>query len=183
MSSMRYGTPNVTKISCLCRLDCSSFSRPFGSKRDHGNVYSRFQERSKDRSQQGLIPGTFLRAFQGSIPGTILRTFHDFVASFPGHSHLQFLTACFAFAYCKQSKTGGGNGLGTRLQNHGTFLRSFPESILWNVLEIVPVIDPWNILVYVPMIALRSKHSRHGCENEERSSLHKQLIFVAFGVP
>ena len=25
--------------------------------------------------------------------------------------------------------------------------------------------------------------SRHGRENEERSSLHKQLIFVAFGVP
>ena len=56
----------------------------------------------------------------------------------------------------------------------------------WNVLENVPGIDRWNVLENA---SIRSRDrasiqtSRHGRENEERSSLHKQLIFVAFGVP
>ena len=47
-------------------------------------------------------------------------------------------------------------------------------------------IDRWNVLENA---GIRSRDrasiqtSRHGRENEERSSLHKQLIFVAFGVP
>ena len=56
----------------------------------------------------------------------------------------------------------------------------------WNVLEIVLGIDPWNVLEN-PSVGSRDRASiqtsRHGRENEERSSLHKQLIFVAFGVP
>ena len=68
----------------------------------------------------------------------------------------------------------------------------------WNILENVPGIDPWNVLEIAPGIdrwnvlenaSIRSRDhasiqtSRHGRENEERSSLHKQLIFVAFSVP
>ena len=38
------------------------------------------------------------------------------LASFPGRSRLQFLIA-YCFAYSMRSKTGGGNGLGTRLSH------------------------------------------------------------------
>ena len=54
------------------------------------------------------------------------------------------------------------------------------------LLEIVPGIDPWNVLENT---SIRSRDraliqtSLHSCENKERSSLHKQLIFVAFGIP
>ena len=37
------------------------------------------------------------------------------LASFPGLPRLQFLIACSMQKYDKQSKTGGGEGLGTRL--------------------------------------------------------------------
>ena len=40
------------------------------------------------------------------------------LASFPGRSRLQFLIAYSVFAYSMRSKTGGGNGLGTRLESH-----------------------------------------------------------------
>ena len=77
-------------------------------------------------------------------------------------------------------------------------LENVPGIDPWNVLENVPGIDPWNALKIVPGIdrwnvlenaSIRShdgasiQTSRHGRENEERSSLHKQLIFVALGVP
>ena len=52
------------------------------------------------------------------------------VASFPGLPRLRFLIACWlSFAYCKRSKTGAGEGLGTRLRTrvgmcmYGTILR------------------------------------------------------------
>ena len=57
---------------------------------------------------------------------------------------------------------------------------------LENVPRIDPGIDPWNVLENASMCSrdrASIQTSRHGHENEERSSLHKQLIFVAFGVP
>ena len=70
---MPYGTPNVTKISCLCRLDRSSFSRPC---RDVW-IKARSRERilAFSRTFQLSIPGTISRTFQGSIPRTFSRTF------------------------------------------------------------------------------------------------------------
>ena len=63
--------------------------------------------------------------------------------------------------YIHQSKTEGGKGLGTRLQNHGTFSRTFPESILGTFSRSFPgsILGAFlKTRVYVPMIALRSKH-------------------------
>ena len=86
---IHYGTPNATKISCLCRLDRSSFSRPcrdvWIEARSRGRIlaFSRTFQRSIPgtisrtfqesilRTFQGLIPRTFSRMFQGSILGTI----------------------------------------------------------------------------------------------------------------
>ena len=65
-------------------------------------------------------------------------------------------------------------------------LENVPGIDPWNVFEIVPGIDPWNVLENA---SIRSRDrasiqtSRHGRENEERSILHNQLIFVAVGVP
>ena len=84
-----YGMPNATKISWLCRLDCSSFSQPCRECLDRSVITGTFT-----RTFQGPIPGMISRTFQGSIPGTISRTFHDIVASFPGRSRHQFLIAC-----------------------------------------------------------------------------------------
>ena len=77
-------------------------------------------------------------------------------------------------------------------------LRIVPGIDPWNILEIVSGIDPWNVLKIVlgidpwNILENASIHSRdrasvqtlqHSCENKKQSSLHKQLIFVAFGVP
>ena len=61
-----------------------------------------------------------------------------------------------------------------------------PGNDLENVPRIDPGIDPWNVLENASICSrdcASIQTSRHGHENEERSSLHKQLIFVAFGVP
>ena len=57
--TLRYGTPNATKISCLCRVDRSWFSRPC---RDFW-----IEVRSRERIL------AFSRTFQGSIPGVASR--------------------------------------------------------------------------------------------------------------
>ena len=108
------------------------------------------------------------------------------------------------FAFCKQSKIGGGNSLGTRLQNHrssqdrsrnlsltisttfpgsiiGTLSRSFPGSIL---LGNIPGINRWNVLENASIRSCdRASIQTSRRENEKQSSLHKQLVFVAFGIP
>ena len=76
------------------------------------------------------------------------------------------------FAFCKQSKIGGGNSLGTRLQNHRssqdrsrnlslTISTTFPGSIIGTLSRSLPGSIVGTFLktrVYVPAIALRSKH-------------------------
>ena len=77
-TALLYGTPNATKISCLCRLDRFSFSQPccyvwIEARSRERRLYSRFQERSKDRFRE--------------------RSRERSVASFPGRSRLQcFIT-------------------------------------------------------------------------------------------
>ena len=68
-----YGTPNATKISCLCRLDHSSSSRP--CRNVWIEVWSLERILAFSRTFQGSIPGTISRTFQGSILGTILKRF------------------------------------------------------------------------------------------------------------
>ena len=81
-----------------------------------------------------------------------------------------------------------GNGLGTAWGQPGNKVTKS-----WNLFEIVPRIDPWNVLGIDPWnvlgnVSIRScdraliQTSQHGRENEEQSSLHNQLIFVTFGV-
>ena len=93
----------------------------------------------------------------------ITRTSRFFVGHRPLTSTLTHMThsSSSIFAYCKQSKTEGGKGLGTRLQNYGTFSRSFPESIFETSLRLFLESILGTFLktrVHVPVIALWSKH-------------------------
>ena len=81
---------------------------------------------------------------------------------------------------CKRSKIRGRNSLGMAWGQSGNEVTKS-----WNLLKIVPGIDPSNVLGNT---SIRShdrvliQTSRHGHENEEQSSLHNQPFFVAFGV-
>ena len=72
--------PNATKISCLCRLDRSSFKKvpTIGPGNDLENV---------PRIDSGNVLEIVPRIDD-------LEKIHEFVTSFPGRSRLQSLIAC-----------------------------------------------------------------------------------------
>ena len=108
----------------------------------------------------GIDPWSILEIVRGSILGTFLISFPESILGTFSTSFPESILGTFSTLFP-----------GSILR---TFSRLFQGSILGTFLK---------TQVYAPVIALQSKYHNTSCENEEWSSLHKQLIFVAFSVP